>query len=265
MKNEPFSEFLYQVFALLISIIIVHAVYVTVIRPHANMLLEQQRAQQEATGTFEMKRSASLVLKDPEQEICFILGLWVIAIMSYKTRRAFRERRLFGMPLLEVQAGTSILSEDIRQYMRPLQALPDAQRESLLSRALLSAFQRFGSTGSIQDASSAVGEACDTEADRLDSELSMVRYVIWAIPAIGFIGTVRGIGDALSQAQQAVAGNIIGVTVSLGVAFNSTLVALVISMVIMFLMHQLQLMQERLVLDVHNYCDVNLLRHLKVR
>ena len=48
-------------------------------------------------------------------------------------------------------------------------------------------------------------------------------------------------------------------------AFNSTLIALVISIVIMFLMHQLQLIQERLVLDTHTYCDQRLLSHLQVR
>ena len=91
----------------------------------------------------------------------------------------------------------------------------------------------------------------------------MVRYIAWAIPSIGFIGTVRGIGEALGQAHQAVSGDIVGVTASLGVAFNSTFIALVLSIVVMFFMHQLQLLQERLVLDTHQYCDQNLLRHLK--
>ena len=93
----------------------------------------------------------------------------------------------------------------------------------------------------------------------------MVRYIAWAIPSIGFIGTVRGIGDALSQAYKAVAGDISGVTASLGTAFNSTLIALLISMVIMFMMHQLQLLQERLVLETQSYTDLHLLRHLQVR
>ena len=107
-------------------------------------------------------------------------------------------------------------------------------------------------------------EAC-SESARLDAELSMIRYIVWAVPSIGFIGTVRGIGQALGQAHRAVEGDIVGVTSSLGVAFNSTFIALVISLFIMFLMHQLQLLQERLVLDTQRYCDVNLLRHLAVR
>ena len=91
----------------------------------------------------------------------------------------------------------------------------------------------------------------------------MIRYIAWAIPSIGFLGTVRGIGQALGQAHKAVEGDITGVTQSLGVAFNSTFVALLIIILIMFLLHQLQLAQERLALDAEEYCDVRLVRHLQ--
>ena len=265
MKHNPVSDFIYQLFALIVSIIIVHAVYVTVIRPNADALLQQQQEELQAGNISEAPRSIYIVVKDFEQEACFILALWMIAIIGLKAKFAFHERKLLTMSLLEVTPGTSILPEDIRQYVRPLQALPLGEQEYLLPRALLTALQRFGSTRNIQDVADAVREVCETESNRLDSELSMVRYIIWAIPSIGFIGTVRGIGDALGQAHQAVQGDIAGVTASLGVAFNSTFIALVISIVIMFLMHQLQLLQERLVLDTQNYCDVNLLRHMQNR
>jgi biopolymer transport protein ExbB/TolQ len=93
----------------------------------------------------------------------------------------------------------------------------------------------------------------------------MIRYIAWAIPSIGFIGTVRGIGAALAQAHKAVEGDIAGVTQSLGVAFNSTFIALLLSIVLMFVVHQLQLLQERLVLESKSYCDRRLIRHLKAR
>ena len=160
--------------------------------------------------------------------------------------------------------GTSILPEDARHYARPVQALPEPERSYLLPRAVLSGLHRFGSTRSIQDASNTIKDICTGEAERLDSELSIVRYIAWAIPSIGFIGTVRGIGAALSQAHQAVTGDILGVTVSLGVAFNSTFVALITSMLLMFLLHQLLLLQDRLVMDSQNYCDEHLLRYLQV-
>ena len=48
-------------------------------------------------------------------------------------------------------------------------------------------------------------------------------------------------------------------------AFNSTFVALVISILIRFLVDQVQLVQERLVLDIQTYCDRHLIRHMQVR
>jgi biopolymer transport protein ExbB/TolQ len=265
MKHNPLNDFIYQLGALFLAVIIVHTPYVTIVLPKADAILKEQQARQDAGEKYVTERSIYIVIKDYEQESCFILALWAIAIMGLKMKVALHERRLLNQSLLEVIPGTSILPEDTRQYARPLQALPENEREYLLPRALLAALQRFGSTRDIQDVSTAVREVCDTEANRLDSELSMIRYIIWAIPSIGFIGTVRGIGEALGYAPRAVEGDIIGVTVSLGVAFNSTLIALVISLFIMFLMHQLQLLQERLVLDTQTYCDVNLIRHLQNR
>jgi len=265
MKHNPFPEFVYQLIALFLALIVVHAVYVTVVRPNAQSLIQEQRALQAEGAAYDMDRSFYVVIKDYEQEACFVLMLWATAIMGFKARFILGERQLLKRTMVEIDSGTRILPQDTRKYSRLLQGLPRGEREYLLPRALLSALQRFGSTKSIQDVSQAIREVCETEAERLDSELSMIRYIVWAIPSIGFIGTVRGISQALGQAHRAVEGDIVGVTVSLGVAFNSTFIALVISLFIMFFMHQLQLLQERLVLDSQSYCDINLLRHLAVR
>ncbi|MDP5209413.1 MULTISPECIES: MotA/TolQ/ExbB proton channel family protein [unclassified Microbulbifer] len=262
--NFKSSEFVFQLFALLASIILVHAIYVAIIRPNADALIEEQLAREAAGETYVQQRSIYIVMRDYEQEACFVLMLWAMAIMVLKAQRSIRERKLLDKALLNISEGTSILPEDTRDLSRPIQALPESERSFLVPRALLTALQRFGSTQNVAAVSNSVKEVCETEGDRLDSELAMVRYITWAIPSIGFIGTVRGIGEALSQAHKAVEGDIAGVTVSLGVAFNSTFIALVISIVIMFFTHQLQLMQERLVLDTQNYCDNRLLRFLKI-
>jgi len=263
MQTRVSSEFMYQVFSLILALIIVHTVYLTLIRPNANILLENQLAKEEAGESYVAVRSFYIVIKDFEQEACFILMIWACAIMGFKARNIIDERKLLNQKLLTVAEGTRILPEDARKISRPIQALTTMQKTGLIPRVLLTALHRFDSTKNIQDVSNAISEVLEKESDRLDSELSMVRYIAWAIPSIGFIGTVRGIGEALSQAHKAVQGDIAGVTASLGVAFNSTFIALVISIFLMFIVHQLQLAQERLVLDSHNYCDNNLMRHLK--
>ena len=261
-KQLPF-EFIYQLFSLIIAIIIVHAVYVSVIRPNATAILEQQAVQINENPNYVPERSFYVVVRDFEQEACFILAFWAISLMGYKALQTTQERRILQLDLVPINQGTSILPEDTREFSRPVQALPEEQQSYLLPRALLTALHRFRSTRNIQDVSNAVRAICESESERLDAELSMIRYIAWAIPSIGFLGTVRGIGQALGQAHQAVQGDIAGVTQSLGVAFNSTFVALLISIIVMFLMHQLQLAQERLALDSEEYCDVKLVRNLQ--
>ena len=262
MKTRMSSEFIFQLFALLIAVIVVHALYVGAIRPMADAQLQQEMELQAAGEDYVPERSFAVVIRDFEQEACFILLIWALAIMGYKGLRTIEEKAILERALLDIPDGTSLLPEDAREYSRSLEALPATEQDLLLPRTLLSALQRFATTGSIQAVSDTIKEQCEVESDRLDSEMSMVRYIAWAIPSIGFIGTVRGIGDALGQAYKAVEGDISGVTVSLGVAFNSTFVALVLSIIIMFCLHQLQLSQERLVLDCQRYADKRLMRHL---
>jgi len=259
------NELLFSVFSLIIFTIAVHAAYVTVVRPKAAAILAEQRAAMKKDPNYVSERSIYVVLKDWEQESVIILGLWAFAIIGYKAWHARRERALLSRDLVHVPEGMRILPEDTREYARPIEALPPGESQCLLPRALLVALYRFGATRNIQDVSEAARGVCAAEAERLDSELSMLRYIAWAIPAIGFIGTVRGIGDALGEAHKAVTGDVSGVTEGLGTAFNSTLAALLISIVLMFLLHQLQLAQERLVLDSESYLDRNLIRHMQLR
>jgi biopolymer transport protein ExbB/TolQ len=264
MKEGLMSEALYQLAALVTAIIVVHAAYVAVIRPNADLIQEQQNLLQQTDENFEPERSVYIILRDMEQEICIILLLWAMAIIGMKTQQVLRERALLERTLIQVSDGMSILPEDSRNYARPVQALPEKEKAYLLPRAILGGLHRFQTTRNIQDVSTTVKDTCETEADRMETELTIVRYIAWAIPSIGFLGTVRGIGTALGQAYQAVSGDIVGVTVSLGVAFNSTWVALLVSILLMFLLHQLQLLQDRLVLDCQHYCDENMVRHLQV-
>ena len=170
---------------------------------------------------------------------------------GYKAARTRKQQIQLQLDLVGLPEGEYVSVETAEQASSLIRKrlAPEAQ-DYLLSRVMLAAIDRFSATRSVQDASSVVHSVCDAEAERTESELSIIRYIAWAIPSVGFIGTVRGIGNALGQAHRAVEGDITGVTQSLGVAFNSTFIAVLISIVLMFLIHALQSSQERLVLDV---------------
>jgi biopolymer transport protein ExbB/TolQ len=264
MKRKYPNEFLFSAVALLLIIIGVQTMYATWIRPTAHALLSDQERRAK-DPTYIPERSIVVIVKDYEQESCMIMLLWAVSILSYKAIHLRREQRVLDTDLVRIPEGVKILPEDTREYARNIEAFEQSGGAYLLPRALLVALGRFAATRNVQDAANASHAVCQTEADRLDSELSMLRYIAWAIPAIGFIGTVRGIGNALGQAQKAVGGDISGVTSGLGITFNSTLIALLFSILVMFLLHALQRTQERFVLEAESYLDDRLIRHMYVR
>ena len=258
------TEFVFQIFALLIAFIVVHAVYIAVIRPNAAVFVTEERAKIAMDKNYEVKQSPYVILRDYEQEACFILMLWALAILGFKLVNTHKQRQFLDIDLVGLPEGTPVTVESSQQTSALIRKrIPEKDQEYLLPRVILSAIDRFSATKSVQDSSSVVHSVCDEESERLESDLSIIRYIAWAIPSIGFIGTVRGIGNALAQAHEAVAGDITGVTDSLGTAFNSTFIALLLSILLMFLIHQLQSMQEKFVLDTRRYCDDWFVRRLK--
>ncbi|MDA7995219.1 MAG: MotA/TolQ/ExbB proton channel family protein [Gammaproteobacteria bacterium] len=246
--------------ALLVSAAGVHLVYQFFIRPHAELAVLSAQGKPVA-------RIFSVVLKDYEQEICVILMFWGIYLMLEKCYEISKHRYLFSMKLLDIGAGGGsgggFTTREMQSALREFEKIEDEEtRNAPLIKTLSAAARRYIATQSVQDTSDAIVTGVEALAARIESENSMIRYLIWAIPSIGFIGTVRGIGQALAQADQALAGDIAGMTNSLGVAFNSTFVALIISILLMFLLHELQRLQDKLVVDTQAYCEEFLLDRL---
>lgn len=261
--------FVVQIVGLLVAIFGVGALYSQYIRPQAaemeitKRILEQRGAEEAA----ESSRNLVIILRDYEQQACLTLLVWASILLAYRLWLVGRERSVIGREFVSLEAGQRILPEAALDYAKEVESSIEAERslaDKLLPNFVMSALQRFNATHSIQDASAAVQERSQAAADELDSDLSLVRYITWAIPSVGFIGTVRGIGDALAQADEALQGDLAGVTSSLGLAFNSTLVALVLSIILMFFMHLLQSRQEHLIQDFQEYCRVKIVELMKV-
>jgi biopolymer transport protein ExbB/TolQ len=250
---------------LIFTIVTVHATYVALIRPQGEAITQTELARMKEDRTYVPKRSFYLVIKDFEKELEIIHFVWAMLIIGYKAWLVRRERNFLEREFIHVPEGIKVLPEDAKDYARQLEGLKPEDKSALVVRALQRTLDRFAATRSIRDSAETSRAVCDSEADRLDSGLAMIRYIAWAIPAIGFIGTVRHIGDALLQANQAVGGDITAVTSSLGIAFNATFVALSLTIVLMFFLHQLQQAQEQFVHDTDHWIDQRLIRHMQVR
>ncbi len=248
------SEMIKSLVVLIGSAISVHLSYIGYIRPQADLIIAQAKIAGQSAP-----RDILVVLKDYEQEICLILMIWAVYLILSKCFAILKDRYLFNVDLLEDNAEAGC---GLKTALSNLGALPAETKETPLVVTLMASLRRYLITDDVQNTSDAIESSVESLAIRQEAENSMIRYLIWVIPSIGFVGTVRGIGEALSMADQALAGDITGMTNSLGIAFNSTFVALLVSIVLMLLLHQLQRLQDGLVVDTQAYCEKFLLKRI---
>jgi biopolymer transport protein ExbB/TolQ len=251
-----------KIVMLAVIAIIVQLFYASYVRPTAEQWLADQRAIAATDPTYVPPRSIWVTIRDAEQQVTIIVTIWALILASLRFRELKAQRELLGAGYFKREAGVVILPSDAREYLRTFEQLSPKEQSSVLPRVLAAALKRFGATGNVQDASQMVHNTCESEHNRLDAELAMLRFSVWVAPALGFIGTVRGIGIALQGAELAVRGETTAVTNGLGIAFNSTLVALILSIILMYVLHEIQLTQERLVLDTENYAEQELISRL---
>ena len=107
-KKQLPIEFLYQVFTLLIAFIIVHGVYVTLIRPQADEFFVVEQARLAEDSHYVQQRNFYVVIKDYEQEVCFVLMIWALAILGYKGYNTRQQRRQLNKDLLQLPATLPI-------------------------------------------------------------------------------------------------------------------------------------------------------------
>jgi len=247
---------------LVVITVIVQILYAAYVRPTAQTWRAEQRAIAAANPGYVPARSIWVIIQDPEQQATIIVCIWAMLLSVLRFRELKYQREMLSAGYLKREQGAVILPSDAREYLRTLEQLPPRERDSVLPRVLAAALKRFGATSNVQDASQTVHNVCESEHNRLDAELAILRFSVWVAPALGFVGTVRGIGLALQGAELAVRGDTTAVTSGLGISFNSTLVALTLSIFLMYVLHEIQLAQERLVLDTENYAEEELISRL---
>ncbi len=159
--------------------------------------------------------------------------------------------------------------QNLQAFRQKLAADPRFEKSLLLSRLHRGIGLWLGSKDLER-----LGEWMEAESRRetaaSDSSFALARYFIWAIPIMGFIGTVLGLARAvggfsvLGTAPDLISiKNAIGqVTMGLGVAFETTLLALVLTIPLMLLLTFVQRDEEKLLVELDNYLDQTLLTRL---
>lgn len=173
------------------------------------------------------------------------------------------ELRQLGRGYLPEDRKTLLRSEDLGPMYRNLSK--DAQASiSFLGRLVERTILQFQISHSVEQSSTLLHSSVDMYLHEIDLRYSILRYISWLIPSLGFIGSVVGIGDALRWAGHNAGSQdlLSGVISRLGISFNGTLVALILAACLAFLANIAQAREEQALNRSAQYCLDNLINRL---
>lgn len=191
--------------------------------------------------------------------VAFFLGLGELWIRNRGVRS---EEWLLKIGLLPEDERTMLTAEKLGPiYIRARQMPPDAILPTLLRRLV----KEFRKSLSVDRVNTLLDSSLELMLHRLDLRYTALRYLVWAIPTLGFLGTVIGIADALSFAGSGALQPdqlLMPTTQKLGVAFYTTLLALLQSGGLMLGLNLVQASEEKVLNDAGEYCLENLVIRL---
>jgi biopolymer transport protein ExbB/TolQ len=203
------------------------------------------------------------LLLGPEQIACYCCFLWAGLIVLSRYLEIRRQRQAFALPLLPTDEATRILQEDARPLLRKLEQVTASRGPLMLANMIRLALTKFASSRSSKDLAETVRTQAEVDQGRLVTSMATVHYLAWAIPSLGFLGTVRGLAGGFTMASRVEEADFLRqATQHLNVAFDCTLMALVLSLGVMFLVHSVQRDEERLVIDCQQYCLEHLINRI---
>jgi len=200
------------------------------------------------------------------QNIMWLVFFMGLGELFLRFRDSGEEQQQIEKRLLPEDASIMLRSQDLGGIYKAIQQTATVKQyflQRLVGRCVL----QFQTSHSIDQANSLFNSSMELYQHEIELNYNILRYIVWLIPTLGFIGTVVGIALALNFAGS---GQIefqdpqllSALTAKLGVAFNTTLLALLQSAILMFLLHIAQGREEWVLNRIGQYCLDNLINRL---
>ena len=180
-------------------------------------------------------------------------------------RAAVKNRQLVSGA---VAGSESTNSERAARFLQLLDMRPNAVQQSSIAGRIREVLQYIRSRQSTQDLDSHLKHLASREADAQHESYSLIRLMVWAIPMLGFLGTVLGISEALGGLNLGAGADLTGLITnlksSLYVAFDTTALALTYGVALMFAQFGLDRVESANIARVDSLTDEFILEHFPI-
>jgi len=198
---------------------------------------------------------------------------WGGTILTVKYLKLRFQRRALKLPLTLPDPSFVVSPATVDQLIDRLYSSVDDPRELVLFNRVQMALGNLRNMRQVGDVRATLDSQAEADEAMMESGYSIVRGLIWAIPVLGFIGTVLGLSVAIGSFGSVLAASsdmgqlrpaLQQVTAGLSIAFETTLQGLVAALLLHMMLTFIKLSEERFLDGCKEYCQRQIVARLRL-
>lgn len=198
---------------------------------------------------------------------------WAMAILFIKSRKLKFQRRALQYGILPQGIDFVLTAANVDEVVDRIYQIVDEPKHFVLFNRIVVALANLRNLGRVGDVDEILRSQAESDESSIETSYSLVAGFVWAIPVLGFIGTVLGLSEAIggfgfvlkeTQDMSQIKTALQNVTAGLEKAFVTTLQALVAALVIQLWLTYLKKSEQEFLDECSEYCINNIVNRLRI-
>lgn len=202
-----------------------------------------------------------------------LLSFWTFFILFFKSLKIRLQRRALNVVILPREHDFVLSPNTVDQVLRNLNAFVEQPKQFFLFNRIVGTLSNLKNIGMISDVGDILRSYNEQDVESMENSYSLLNGFLWAIPVLGFIGTVEGLSHAIGAFgsvlasgadTSALTSSLQSVTGGLATAFETTLIALILALILHLMATAMKKSEEDLLIACSEYCSQNIVAHLRM-
>jgi biopolymer transport protein ExbB/TolQ len=201
------------------------------------------------------------------------LTAWSLVILTLKLIKLRLQRQALQLAVIPEDADFHLSPHTVGRVDDRISYLVDDARAFLLIHRISLGLSNLKNMGRVGDVAEIFKTQADYDEASVETSYLLVSVFVWAIPVLGFIGTVLGLSSAIgnfggvlqsSKEIESIKDNLQSVTGGLATAFETTLIGLVAALLVQLLVVWCKQSELEFLDQCSDYCSRNVVSRLRL-
>src|SRR6266487_4579576 len=123
---------------------------------------------------------------------------WATSLLVLKARKLLFQQRALDLAAVPQHPDFVLNEASAKSVLERIHGIVDHPRHFILLNRIDRALSNLHNIGGLSDVSTILKSQAENDENQIASSYTLISAMVWAVPVLGFIGTVQGLSSAIS-------------------------------------------------------------------